>query len=49
MKKAKRQFIEEYIAKVEQAEKAFNDADAHTADQLQNDLFDLLVEIRHVF
>lgn len=49
MKKEKRQFIEEYIAKVEQAVKAYSEADAHIADQLRNDLFDLLVEIRNIF
>ena len=49
MKKEKRQFIEEYIAKVEQAVTAYNEADAHIADQLRNDLFDLLIEIRNIF
>ena len=40
LEKEKRQFIEEYIAKVEQAVKAYNEADTHTAEQLQNNLLD---------
>lgn len=49
MRQTKRQFVEEYIKRVEQAVKAFNEADPASADQAQNDLFDLLVEIRNVF
>lgn len=49
MRQTKRQFVEEYIKRVEQAVKAFNEADPASADQVQNDLFDLLVEIRNVF
>ena len=49
MRQTKRQFVEEYIKRVEQAVKAFNEADSASADQAQNDLFDLLVEIRNVF
>lgn len=49
MRQIKRQFVEEYIKRVEQAVKAFNEANPASADQAQNDLFDLLVEIRNVF
>ena len=45
----KRQFVEGYIERVAQAVKVFYEADSASADQAQNDLFDLLIEIRNVF
>lgn len=49
MKQSKRNFIEEYIEKIDVAINAYNDADPLFTDQERDNIFDLLIEIQNVF
>jgi len=49
MTQAKRQFVENYINSLSNAVDTYNNSEPYATDQVEDDLFDIIIEIRNVF